>query len=625
MKEEHQHAPSSAPESIFTETRRLTWTSELSDEELSDILATAQFVEFEPGEKVIEVDAETTHVYFIIRGSLDVKVHDTLGKQVLHTSAARGAVFGLFSIVLPEPSVMEARATERTAAIRLTRDQLLDLTSRHREFQLAILRLSANVAKRLVMVNRTHPQPAVVGVVHHTPASRPLTNMLVQRLAGLEERVCVAGDDERSRPESETPFRLLVEGGRLIPPDERMKILKQWASYGRLLIDVDARLEFEFLAKIMAFSDVVLWCVREEDAQQAAEMLRALEGQVPGWREKIRIVWILSGAEAVAPDEPELVRLAARDFKLTFDAPTSERGVLLGRGVERIVHHLRGIQIGLALGGGAARGMAHLGVLKALEDNGIYIDMLAGTSAGAMTGTIYAAGLNPDYATQCFKRDLLPNWFFRRLPAGGYFYLLYKYRLNRFEPMLRKYLGRAKMEQLIVPTATISVDLVEGRPLVRQTGDATVNILESINLPPLSLPRIDADQALVDGGLLNNVPANVLLSKGCNFVIASTVTAKIEKDFMGIRSGGRARRRLFATIQVVMRQNMIQSFNMNSVGIEPADFVIAPDVTMFDLSEFTRADEMSVVGETTTRQSIDQLRGMLAKLDGKLFSRPPST
>ena len=72
--------------------------------------------------------------------------------------------------------------------------------------------------------------------------------------------------------------------------------------------------------------------------------------------------------------------------------------------------------------------------------------------------------------------------------------------------------------------------------MVREVGDATNGVLESINLPPLSLPIIESGQALVDGGLLNNVPANVLVAKGCNFVIASTVTAKLEKDFVGIRS-----------------------------------------------------------------------------------------
>src|SRR4029077_16439712 len=145
---------------------------------------------------------------------------------------------------------------------------------------------------------------------------------------------------------------------------------------------------------------------------------------------------------------------------------------LLQHGFERIVHHLRGIQIGLALGGGAARGMAHLGVLKALEQHGIYIDMLAGTSAGALTGTVYAAGFDLDYIVHCFKTDLRPPWFFRQLPGGGYWYLLYMYRRNQFDSMLRKYLGRVKMEQLILPTCAISVDLVEGEPLVREVGDA---------------------------------------------------------------------------------------------------------------------------------------------------------
>jgi NTE family protein len=186
--------------------------------------------------------------------------------------------------------------------------------------------------------------------------------------------------------------------------------------------------------------------------------------------------------------------------------------------------------------------------------------------------------------------------------------------------MLRKYLGRATMQQLQLPMFSVSVDLVEGEAVVREAGDATMNILESINLPPLSLPILRADRALVDGGLLNNIPANVLVAKGCNFVIASSVTAKLEKDFIGMRSRERSLgHHFFSTIQVMMRQTMIQGFNMNSVGVQPADFVIAPDVTSFDISEFTRADEMAVIGERTTEASIAKLRKMLNKLDPQLF------
>jgi predicted acylesterase/phospholipase RssA len=177
------------------------------------------------------------------------------------------------------------------------------------------------------------------------------------------------------------------------------------------------------------------------------------------------------------------------------------------------------------------------------------------------------------------------------------------------------------MEQLVIPVTTIAVDLVDGVTLVRDTGDATYNVLESINLPPLSLPIVRLEQAVVDGGLLNNVPASALVAKGCNFVIASTVTAKLEKDFMGIRSKrSRGVSRFISTIQVIMRQNMIQSYSMNAVGVEPADFVIAPDVTAFDITEFTRADEMAVIGENTTNASVHELKAMLGKLDPKLFA-----
>jgi hypothetical protein len=98
------------------------------------------------------------------------------------------------------------------------------------------------------------------------------------------------------------------------------------------------------------------------------------------------------------------------------------------------------------------------------------------------------------------------------------------------------------------------------------------------------------------------------------------VTAKLEQDFMGIRSKkSLGWSRFIATIQVIMRQHMIQSYSMNAKGVEPADFVIAPDVMAFDISEFTRADEMAVVGERTTEASVERLKTMLHKLDPNLF------
>src|SRR6516165_7309771 len=473
----------------------------------------------------------------------------------------------------------------------------------------------------MVMVDRELPKPAAVGVVHHSDASRPLVLELARRLRQLGESPCIAGDDERWKPEDGIPHRLLFENGVSIGPERIKQLLKSWASYNRLFIDFRVDHSPDELDRMVSYSDVILWCIQPNDVPAALHAMRAVERSVPRLREKVCIVWILNHDAPAPPYVQELYEFADRDFKAYWGRLKQNQGKLLQQGVERIVHHLRGVQIGLALGGGAARGMAHLGVIKSLEQHGIYVDMLAGTSVGAMVGVIYASGRDSEYATQCFKSDLLPPWFFRRLPGSGYWYLLYKYRRHQFDPMLRKYLNNLRMEQLVIPVTTIAVDLVDGVPLVRDTGDATHNILESINLPPLSLPIVELEQAVVDGGLLNNVPASALVEKGCNFVIASTVTAKLEKDFMGIHSKkSRRLSKFIATIQVMMRQNMIQGHSMNAVGVEPADFVIAPDVTSFDISEFTRADEMAVIGERTTNESVHQLKGMLSKLDPKLFA-----
>ncbi len=601
-------------ERLYGELRRLDWAKGLSDETFAAITSKAEWVEFHAGEVVIELESEITHVTFLITGRMQATLYNLLGKEILKDTLVRGSVIGLFALGLSDRSHFLVQATEPSTTIRLTLSDLLQLSAKYPDFQLAMFRLSATRFKQYVMdVDRSLPKPSVVGVIHHSEASRPLVRRLARRLREVGEALSIAGDDAKWKPDGDIPFMLLGE-------DERQSIPKEWAERGRLLLDVRADHSIEAMKRFLSYVDIALWCVRPQDAHAAVGLLQELEKGVPRWRDKIRIVWVLEAKAPFAPYVPELHQLAERDFKLTFDAPEANQSSLLQQGVERIVHHLRGIQIGLALGGGAARGMAHLGVLKVLERNGIYIDMLAGTSAGALTGTMYAAGFDPDYIIRCFRSDLRPSWFFRQIPGGGYWYLLYKYRRNKFESMLRKYLAATRMEQLIIPTSAISVDLVEGGPLVREVGDATVSVLESINLPPLSLPIIRSGEALVDGGLLNNIPANVLVAKRCNFVIASTVTAKLEKDFAEIRAKGHSRSGgLFSSIQVIMRQTMIQGYSMNSVGIQPADFVLAPDVTSFDISEFTRADEMAIIGERTTNENVAKLRTMLSKLDPKLF------
>jgi predicted acylesterase/phospholipase RssA len=317
---------------------------------------------------------------------------------------------------------------------------------------------------------------------------------------------------------------------------------------------------------------------------------------------------------------PNLGDFACRDFKISETVPQSPLGRSTASGLERLVHDLRGVRIGVALGGGAARGMAHLGVLKALEQNGIVVDMIAGTSSGAMTGLMYSSGLDPDYSANQFSSDLRPSWLFRQMPRGSQWYLLYKFRRGHFGPMLRRYLNDWKIEQLPIPCRSVTVDLVSGQSVVRERGNAVHAILESINLPVLSVPLYSNHDAMIDGGLVNNIPADVLVSMGCNFVIAVSVTAMMESEFCNITPETSDRPKKGPTIvQTILRSLLVQNYNLNALGVRPADVVIEPDVTGFDLTEFVRAKEAAAIGHAAALEQIPKIQQLLARLDPQLF------
>jgi predicted acylesterase/phospholipase RssA len=347
--------------------------------------------------------------------------------------------------------------------------------------------------------------------------------------------------------------------------------------------------------------------------------MESLNLSARGWRDKINVAWQLDPNHPVAPVVPKLHELAARDFKIAATPLEPPFGKSVAGGMERLVHDLRGIRIGVALGGGAARGMSHLGVLKALEQNGIVVDMLAGTSAGAMTGIVYASGLDPDYSAARFANDLRPSWIFRHLPHGRHWYLVYKYRRGQFDPMLRKYLQQLQLEQLPVPCYSVTVDLVSGNSVVRERGDATHAILESINLPVLSRPIVRNGQALIDGGLVNNIPADVLVAKGCNFVIAVSVTANLEKQFCQIKPEGPTPNSSPTIVQTLLRTFLVQNYCLNSYGVQPADIVIEPDVTGIDATEFERTVELAAIGEAAALKQVPRIRQLLTRLDPQLF------
>jgi CRP-like cAMP-binding protein len=164
---------------LCVELQRLAWAHDLKEEVVEDIVASASLAEYQAGQVVIERDSDVTDVYFVISGRLEGALSDRLGKEIHRDEFRRGSVVGLFSVLLPDRSYLHVEATEHTTVIVLGVDDLLRLTAKHREFQLAMFRVAANVVKRVMRVDRDRPRPAAVAVVHHSDTSRPLAVELV--------------------------------------------------------------------------------------------------------------------------------------------------------------------------------------------------------------------------------------------------------------------------------------------------------------------------------------------------------------------------------------------------------------------------------------------------------------
>lgn len=593
------------------------------DAALAEVVRQARVVHHAAGDVVHDADVVLTTVGFVLRGRLKAVRVDTRGAESLFRMIQRGEQFGMMVGALAEPVPIRVVALEPTTVLGLQLEQVIDLTTQFPELRRVWLTTFAGSLRKHFFGAPTRRAPMLLALIHYSPVTYGAAQRLAARLCEVGEKLAVFSDRDDWRALPDIRHRLLSENGRMLEPDGIRRQTSEWQDANRIIFEIRADMDPDTAKPMMATSDRAVFFAPATAAEDAMRRLQALAVAEPGWRDKISVAWLLDGEKPIVSAAPNLHELACRDFKIAPTPFGPPWGRSVAGGLERLVHDLRGVRIGLALSGGAARGMAHLGVLKALDQNGIIPDMIAGTSAGAMTGIVYASGYEPEFAAARFAEDLRPGWVFRHVPHGNHWYLVYKYRTGQFDPMLRKYLHDWRLEQLPVPCVAVTVDLVSGSALVRERVDAVHAICESINVPGLSRPICRNGQALIDGGLVNNIPADVLVSKGCNFVIAASVTGQLEKKFYDITADGpmppRAKPAIIATL---LRSFLVQSHSLNTAGVRSADVVIDQDVTKFDLTEFVRTKELAAVGEAAALEQVPKIRQLLGRLDPQLFGRP---
>ena len=299
------------------------------------------------------------------------------------------------------------------------------------------------------------------------------------------------------------------------------------------------------------------------------------------------IVLLLAACQTVPPAAPPPLRL---DTPVVTAPPLTEPLIVMPKPPPQLP------RIGLALGGGAARGFAHIGVIQVLEENGIRPDMVAGTSAGSLVAAMYASGkTGPEMANLALSMDegAITDWAF---PTRG---LIRGEALARY---VREQTGGKNIEQMRLPLGIVATDLDSGAAILFQRGDTGVAVRASSAVPAVFQPVKIGAREYVDGGLVSPVPVRFARQMGAELVIAVDISSPPD----GAATSD--------VMKMLLQTFAIMGRSINSFELRDADIVLRPSLVGVGSADFTARKRAIQAGRDAATVALQALRARIAAL-----------
>ena len=253
-------------------------------------------------------------------------------------------------------------------------------------------------------------------------------------------------------------------------------------------------------------------------------------------------------------------------------------------------------RIGLALGGGAARGFAHVGVIQVLEEAGIRPDMVVGTSAGSLVAALYASGRNGaqlQQVAESLEEAALTDWTLPIFGRGA----LKGEALARYVSSL---VNHKLIEEMPMPLGIVATDLGSGQGVLFRRGSTGTAVRASSAVPSVFQPVTIAGRDYVDGGLVSPVPVGFARQMGADLVIAVDISSPPEGQATG------------DSLQILLQTFAIMSKSINRFELKDADVVVRPALAGVKSADFTAKRRSIEAGRRAMQQALPQLRAAMA-------------
>lgn len=284
-------------------------------------------------------------------------------------------------------------------------------------------------------------------------------------------------------------------------------------------------------------------------------------------------------------------------------------------------------RVGLILSGGGARGFAHIGVIRVLERHGVHVDVIAGSSMGAIIGAFFANGYSADDCYEIARKTSWRDVFDLSLQAG-------LIKGEKLHALLAEYLP-ARFEDLKLPLAVATTDVETGEEVFLYEGDLITAIRASSCFPGAFEPVRHLGRTLADGGIVNNLPVDAVTFLNANFTIASDVTAPRRAELKDNKEEGKWWDRMLATLKLERRNPMVQMLLrstdiMQSIltdikySLHPADIRVRCLMPHIRVESFWDLDEIVALGEEAAESTFRaaNLSARLSKVPVKTLTTP---
>ncbi len=544
--------------------RNIPFFRDLSDGVLDAISRRLQREHYHKGAVIFSEDEPGDCMYLIETGQVKI-VSEKGGIERIYSYLGPGNFFGEMALLTGDRRSATVRVVIDAELLVLRKHDFEDLLQQHPSIALL---MSRELSRRL---GRTQQMPAEreeFNIVAALGTATPTLARYIAQVTGEEVYILDLGGLANTTLDRQMLARTrvhFVTGDDITEPEALAERLGQLVEQYYWVLIAITPYETPLSIKAAELADVVV----------------QIGGREPGWVKTIasKAFW---GVEV----EDKAIRRLAR------------------RITQRIV--------GIALSSGNARGMAHIGVFKVLEEEGVPIDVIAGTSAGAVFGAMYAAGRSveemTDFAVNVQRQyNFLTGfryWDVRLMPRSGL--IKGEMVLN----YLRKWVMDKTFDQLEIPLYIVATDLISGEEIVFDRGPVAEAVRASMSVIGIFEPAHVAGRFLIDGGSVNPVPTQLLADKGVSIILASNVIPSLEDRLH--RRELKREGKLPNVVGIVMGAMEIMESEIIKSRMGPVDVLIQPDIARYGTLEYDKVYELIQRGEEAAREQIPAIRQRLA-------------